>query len=137
VPIAERLGSVTGIDPCEVAARWGISDELAERLTAGADRLEFPLAIISGLRSVQEQLALGQRGRPTAPIDLSTHLACPATGADVMPQIAVTDIVKARLGTEMVFAGLRWGGGSPVTPVGQPGAGIPSDWNHFDLGPRR
>ena len=132
MPIAERIGSVTGVDPCELADRWGISPELADRLNDGADRLEFPVAIFSGLRTPAQQRALGREGRPTAPVDVSTHLSCPATGADVWPQVAVVNTVKARLGTEMSLAGLRWGGGSPVDPS----TGIPSDWRHFDLGPR-
>jgi len=90
------------------------------------------VSIISGERTVREQDALRRSGRPTADNDKSTHLDCPATGSDLMPQIAVTNVVKARLGAEMVLAGLRWGGGSPVDPE----TGIPADWNHFDLGPR-
>jgi len=132
MPIPERIGSVTGLDPCDVAMRWGISYELSERLSQGADRLEFPVAIISGLRTAAQQEALRRGGRPTAPPAVSTHLSCPASGADLMPQIAVTNVVKARLGTEMTLAGLRWGGGSSPDPD----TGIPSDWNHFDLGPR-
>jgi len=120
-------------DPCALAQRWGISDELAIRLLVAASRLEFPVSIISGLRTQREQEALRRARRPVADPDKSTHLSCPASGADVMPQIAVTNVVKARLGAEGVLAGLRWGGGSPVDPE----TGIPSDWNHFDLGPRR
>ena len=118
---------------CQMSEAWGISEDLAFRLIVGADRLEFRVNIISGLRSVAEQDALRRSGRPTADNDKSTHLACPATGADLRPVIAVTNVVKARLGAEMVHAGLRWGGGSPVDPE----TGIPQDWNHFDLGPRR
>lgn len=105
---------------------------LAGRLMMMASRLEFPISIISGFRSEAEQDALREAGRPTAPNDLSTHLSCPATGVDLRPQIAVTTLVKARLGTEGVFSSLRWGGGSSVDAE----TGIPSDWQHFDLGPR-
>lgn len=118
---------------CALAERWGLAELLAIRLGQMAGRLEFAISIISGLRTRAEQQALRESGRPTAPDDLSTHLSCPATGADVMPQIAVTTSVKGRIGTEAVFAGLRWGGGSKVDPT----TGIPRDWNHFDLGPRR
>jgi len=119
-------------DPCLLSRRWGILPKLAERMVALSSLLEFPIAIISGLRTPEQQEALRRSGRPTAADDKSTHLACPATGVDLMPQIAVTDVVKARLGAEGTRAGLRWGGGSPPDPD----TGIPSDWNHFDLGPR-
>jgi len=124
---------------CDVAARWGLDVEVVERLVRMSGALEFGVSIISGERSPAEQDALRRSGRPTADNDKSTHLACPATGVDVMPQIAVTTLVKARLGTEGVLAGLRWGGGSPVTRHTDAGGGtamLPSDWNHFDLGPR-
>jgi len=123
---------ITGRDGCAFADDWGLADDLAFRLELLATRLEFPISIISGLRTAAEQNDLREDGLPTAPNDLSTHLACPATGADLWPGIAVTDVVKARLGAEATLVGLRWGGGSPVNPD----TGIPSDWNHFDLGPR-
>jgi len=129
-----RPSIITGIpeDTCDLVERWGLSEALAFRLERLASLLEFPITIISGLRSAAQQNALRRDGRPAADNDRSTHLSCPATGADVMPTIAVTNIVKARLGAEGTRAGLRWGGGSPVDPR----TGIPSDWNHFDLGPR-
>ena len=117
---------------CVFARKWGVSQELAARIVHGASRLEFRVQIISGHRTPEEQVELGRRGRPTAPVDVSTHTSCPATGADLRPLTAVTNVVKARLGTEMHLAGLRWGGGSAIDPE----TGIPSDWNHFDLGPR-
>jgi len=120
------------MDVCGLAFDWGITNELASRLIEMSGLLEFPVSIMSGLRTSAQQDALRRSGRPTADNDKSTHLACPATGADVAPQIAVTDVVKARLGTEGTRAGMRWGGGSPPDPE----TGIPSDWNHFDLGPR-
>jgi len=119
-------------DPCELSKRWGIDEEVAHRLVRGADQLEFGISIISGLRTRAEQQALRDAGRPATADFLSTHLSCPATGVDLKPTIAVTNVVRARLGAEMTFAGLRWGGGSQVDP----NTGIPSDWNHFDLGPR-
>lgn len=120
-------------DVCGLVERWGIDDELARRLIAATWRLEFPVSIISGFRTTAMQDYLRRAGSPTAPNDRSTHLSCPATGADLLPQIAITNVVKARLGTEMHLAGLRWGGNSDKDPD----TGIPSDWNHFDLGPRR
>ena len=118
---------------CGIAIRWGISNDLAFRLIALAHALEFRISIVSGLRTPAEQAALRREGRPAAPDAVSTHLSCPATGADLRPTIAVTTTVKARLGAEATLVGLRWGGGSPNDPR----TGIPSDWNHFDLGPRR
>lgn len=120
-------------DWCILALIWGVSDKLASRVSKMAEGLEFGIRVISGLRSEREQNALRRSGRPAADNDKSTHLACPATGVDLMPNIAVTNVVKARMGAEGVFAGLRWGGGSPIDPE----TGIPQDWNHFDLGPRR
>jgi len=117
---------------CDFADRWGIAHELAFRLFRMARRLEFPVRMISGERTDAMQDELRRDGRPTAPNDLSTHLACPATGADVLPTIAAVRTVKARLGTEGTLAGMRWGGGGSVDE-----GGIPSDWPHFDLGPRR
>lgn len=113
-------------------ARWKISCELAERLIDMAGRLPFGVSIISGYREPEEQEALRQRGRPAAPDHLSTHRTCPATGADLQVDVAVVPAVKATFGRAAVEAGLRWGGGSPVDPE----TGIPSDWNHVDLGPR-
>lgn len=119
-------------DICFLSDRWGLDPALGARLVSLAIRLEFPIQIISGLRTPAQQDALRRSGRPTADNDKSTHLECPATGADLRPTIAVTNVVKARLGAEAVRLGMRWGGGSPIDPE----TGIPSDWNHFDLGPR-
>lgn len=119
------------MDACDLARKWIITPDLATRLLDMAGRLEFPVQIISGWRSkdVQEDLIRTGKG---APDEVSTHRSCPATGADLWPIIAVTDVVKARLGEAAFSAGLRWGGGSPPDPS----TGIPSDWNHVDLGPR-
>lgn len=118
---------------CGLSERWLISDELSRRLVQMAARAPFRIQIISGHRSAEKQRALAAEGRPTASVDRSTHTSCPSTGADVWPGIAVTRVVQAMLGEAAVIAGLRWGGGSPVDPE----TGIPSDWNHVDLGPRR
>ena len=131
MPIAKLLTGNTD-QACELVMYWGITTELAHRLERLAMRLEFPLSVISGYRSPAQQDDLRRQGRPTADNDKSTHLGCPATGVDVWPGVAVTRYVKARLGAEAGFSGLRWGGDSPVDPE----TGIPSDWNHLDLGPR-
>jgi len=120
-------------DWCGLARRWLLSPELARKLATMGARAPFPIQIISGHRSREKQIALKREGRPAADPDRSTHCSCPATGADVWPGIAVTRVVQAQLGEAGTIAGLRWGGGSPVDPS----TGIPSDWNHFDLGPRK
>jgi len=112
--------------------RWMISPELTARLIIMAERAPFPLSIFSGHRSAKKQLSLAAEGRPAAPVDVSTHTSCPATGADVTPNVAITRVVQAQFGEAAVLAGLRWGGGSPCDPE----TGIPSDWRHVDLGPR-
>lgn len=127
--IPERIRS----DWCGLSKRWLLDPTLAQRLVQMAARAPFPVQIISGYRSPEKQRALAAEGRPAAPVDRSTHTSCPATGADVWPGIAVTRVVQAQLGEAAVVAGLRWGGGSPVSPT----TGIPSDWNHVDMGPRR
>jgi len=118
---------------CQLAEKWKIEGELLERIFCMAGRLPFGLQIISGYRSPEHQLELKRSGRPAAHPDISTHCACPATGADLWPTIAVSRVVKATFGEAARVCGLRWGGGSPVDPDN----GIPSDWNHVDLGPRR
>lgn len=126
--LPERIGG----DWCDLSRRWLLHPELARRLVTMAAKAPFPIQIISGYRSPAKQQALRYEGRPAAPVDKSTHTSCPATGADVWPGVAVTRVVQAQLGEAGVIAGLRWGGGSPVDPS----TGIPSDWNHFDMGPR-
>lgn len=117
---------------CALGERWMISPDLAARLTVMADYLPYPLQIISGYRTKEQQEQLEREGRPTAPEGRSTHRSCPATGADLwLPTLTPVDTVKAAFGEAAFRAGLRWGGGSPVGP-----AGIPQDWNHVDLGPR-
>ena len=75
-----------GTDPkevCSLVRRWRISQELATRLWEMAGNIPFGLSIFSGFRTEEEQDLLRESGRPTAPNDLSTHLTCPATGADI------------------------------------------------------
>lgn len=122
-------------DFCQVAIRWRITSELALGLVRLAERFESStgnhLWIISGGRSVAKQLALIDAG-VGAPVELSTHLSCPSTGADVFPfGLHPTTNVRAFLGAAALQSGLRWGGGSS-----RDANGLPSDWNHFDLGPR-
>lgn len=129
--------------------QWLISCELAEKLVQLNREVEWMgLAIISGYRSVEEQIALGEEGRPAARPDRSTHTTCPATGADLWPLNVDPDSdgraipgrhipsgplpVKTEFGAAVRRVGLRWGGGSPEDMYG-----MPSDWNHVDLGPRR
>ena len=120
-------------DPCDLASWWGLSLELATRLVAFTVLAgDLGLSIISGYRTCDEQTALGAAGRPAAPCGLSTHVSCPATGADLLTLPFPVVSVKARFLAEGRLAGLRVGGGSPVDSLG-----IPSDWNHVDLGPRR
>jgi len=122
-------------DPCELSSRWIISLELAQRLVAMASTIPFGLTIYSGKRSESAQNALRAAGRPAADNDKSTHLSCPATGADVRFTTGAANLEpqsRALFGAAAVMAGLRWGGGSPVS-IDEP---IPSDWNHLDLGPR-
>lgn len=128
--------SLNGSSCQELVERWGIAPELAVRLMLMADtfriRTSSGLRIISGFRTAEEQRELEREGRPAAPDRLSTHRGCPATGADVSPELAVTPSVKVLLGEAAMLSGLRWGGGSP-----RDANGIPTDWNHVDLGPRR
>lgn len=122
-------------DVCQLVEVATISEELAARLLELAKIFydgRVGLSIISGYRSPEHQLALRAEGRPAADPDLSTHCSCPATGADLWPDVAPTGDVKGELGRAAYLARLRWGGGSPVDPQ----TGIPSDWNHVDLGPR-
>lgn len=118
-------------DPCQLAVRWGISLELARRLQQMAGDVPFSVSIISGARTAEAQDELGSLPAcNTGARPCSTHTTCPATGADVWPGVAVVPAVKAHLGRAAVYAGLRWGGGSPIDPE----SGIPADWNHLDLG---
>jgi len=87
--------------------------------------------ITSGLRTDQEQDDLRAQGRPTADNDRSTHLSCPATGADIRLGFLPTRVQIAIWGRTIVMNGLRWGGGGSVDE-----GGIPVDWQHADLGPR-
>lgn len=122
-------------DPCELAARWGVSQDLARRLFLSAEDFFFQTRarvwIISGYRTRAEQGDLRRRGRPTASDETSTHRTCPATGADVSIGVLPVRTQKHIWGRILFMNGLRWGGGSQIDENG-----IPSDWQHVDLGPR-
>lgn len=128
------LGETTPQLLCELADKWTVDVSVVRRISQAAQELPYGIQIISGYRTPQEQDALRREGRPAADNDRSTHLACPATGVDIWPiGVEPVSMVKAAIGAAMMRQGLRWGGGSAVDP----GTGIPSDWNHFDLGPRK
>ena len=121
---------------CEIEVEWRVLPELAEKiallLTRARSELGITVRIISGYRSVAKQMELKRQGRPAAPPDVSNHTTCPARAVDLSLGFAPTNVQKATLGRIATEIGLRWGGGSSVDPR----TGIPSDWNHFDLGPR-
>lgn len=127
--IPETLGPET--DPCDLARKWILSVELAEKLVCLTHHLPYSVQIISGWRSSEEQERLIREGKGALQ-DRSTHRSCPATGADLWPLVAVTSNVKGYLGAACTLCGLRWGGGSPTDRDG-----LPVDWNHVDLGPRK
>jgi hypothetical protein len=132
MPQREPLG---GADPCRLASRWLVRQDVLERTIRAAQQFEAETGrkvwIISGYRTPAEQRDLKRQGRPAAAVDLSNHTSCPATAVDVSLGFVPTNVLKATWGRIVVENGLRWGGGSPVDDVG-----IPSDWNHVDLGPR-
>lgn len=118
--------------------RWQVTPELATLLLVLSANweLRFPglgsLRIISGYRTAEEQDDLRASGRPAAPDEASTHRSCPATGADLDLPFTADPYAKLELGRLSQLVGLRWGGGSRLDSKG-----IPVDWNHVDLGPRR
>jgi len=133
VPLPEGISEETDI--CRLSSRWGISVQLALKLKRMARRIPMGLTIFSGARSPEHQDRLREAGRPAATNSTSTHLSCPATGADVRFTLGAANLElqsRAIFGAEAVSAGLRWGGGGRIDPT----TGIPIDWNHLDLGPR-
>ena len=149
MPLPETLDASK--DPCALSERWVISPGIGEGLILLGEAFKFDprlrtilrvsgttLKIISGFRTIQEQLRLAQEGRPAAPPSLSTHTSCPATGVDLRIEGHMNPFGNAQdleiwsiVGRMAEQFGMRWGGGSPIR------SGIPSDFNHFDLGPRR
>jgi len=134
-PLPERETLIEA-DPCALAARWGVEPGVLTRLVLSANdyfqETRGTVEIISGYRTAKQQVDLGRRGRPTAPDAVSTHRSCPATGVDVSLGILPVRVQKAIWGRIVTLNGLRWGGGGEVD-----GGGIPLDWQHVDLGPRR
>jgi len=119
---------------CSIQNTWQIAaatadafEEVRQQMLASTGKTAD---IISGFRTDAEQIALGRSGRPTAPVDLSTHTTCPATGIDIRLTGLVTDTDKRIFGRIAESFGFRWGGGSQFVDL------IPLDWNHLDLGPR-
>lgn len=131
----EREVLTDGTD-CELAARWGVSLDTIQRAQLAASDFFTETGrqvwIISGFRTVAEQNRLRRQGRPTADNDRSTHLSCPATGVDVSLGARPSNFLKATWGRLTLIHGLRWGGGGAVAE-----SGIPLDWQHVDIGPRR
>ena len=134
MPLREKVPTPGDRDAiCAFALRWTIDQELADRIIVMQTMFPHPLQIISGYRTREEQAELERQGRPAALDHLSTHRSCPATGADLWPLgVTIVPAVKAAFGDAAMRARLRWGGGSRPDE-----RGIPSDWNHVDLGPRR
>lgn len=120
-------------DPCSLVDKWQIDEEVAQNLVWMATILPFEMRVISGYRSREKQEDLIKEGRPAAPVGLSTHCSCPATGVDLALNVFAARQIKIEFGRVAQLAGFRWGGGSPADPI----TGIPSDWNHLDLGPRK
>lgn len=116
---------------CVWLAKWGLALALGIKLQRMQELFPTRLLIFSGFRTRDQQEELDREGRPAAPFDLSTHTTCPATGADVRPDIAWDTAVAGTFGSAAVSAGLRWGGGGPIDETG-----IPIDRSHLDLGPR-
>lgn len=116
---------------CAFADKWRIDVRLALGLHRMAQVFPHPLMMVSGFRTPAEQEALPDG----APVDVSTHTSCPATGADL--QVVGWNKQNAPLEIRLVFAGtaraagLRVGGGSKIDSDG-----VASDWNHVDLGRR-
>lgn len=124
------------VDQCELEQQWMIEPALAYRVARVMERWQREMGteirVISGFRTASEQESLRRRGRPAASVDRSNHTVCPARAVDLYIGPLPTNVQKLRLGVMVFDEGLRWGGGSPVNPD----TGIPSDWNHVDLGPR-
>lgn len=127
---------LTDRNHCDLARRWAVSVDTIQRVQmAAADffaETGRQVWIISGWRSAADQRRLSRQGRPTAPDDLSTHRSCPATGVDISLGLLPSGFLKVRWGHWTLVHGLRWGGGGAVDE-----AGIPLDWGHVDVGPRK
>lgn len=115
------------------ARKWGVSCELAAKIHVAADFFPWPVQMVSGYRTPEHQQSLPDG----APVAVSTHTSCPATGADLQvigfTKSDAPDQVRRAFGAIVQMVGMRWGGGSSTDPR----TGFPTDWNHVDLGPRR
>jgi len=123
-------------DPCVLAQIWRVDPGLMQKVFTASELFtnftRAPVWIVSGYRTALEQMDLGRAGRPTAPDERSTHRSCPATGLDISLGAFPSDDTRLFWGQMVEANGLRWGGGSQ-----RDARGIPSDWQHVDLGPRR
>jgi len=121
---------------CDLAARWGVDHQLIQRVQEAAVQFAAETGrdvwIISGHRTRGEQLQLQREGRPTAPDQLSTHRACPSQGIDISLGPLPVRAMKWTWGRIAILHGLRWGGGSRLDENG-----LPTDWQHVDMGPRQ
>lgn len=113
-----------------VADRWKISCALAWKLHKMASLMPWPVQLVSGYRTEEHEQTL--EGAPAPGV--STHTSCPATGADLQvigyTKDSAPDHVRRVFGAAAQQSGLRWGGGSSDR------MGVPSDWNHVDMGRR-
>jgi len=127
---------ILDVDHWCLAERWGVDLDAMRRVWLAArdftEETQRRVWIISGWRSAAEQARLSRQGRPTAADNRSTHRSCPATGVDISLGLLPSNFMKATWGRFTLVHGLRWGGGGEVFE-----SGIPKDWQHVDLGPRR
>jgi len=128
---------ITQADVCDLVETWGVTPDTMGRVWRAAQDYEQqtgrPVFIISGFRTRAEQRSLGRSGRPVAPDSQSTHRSCPATGVDITFGFGgASRFEKAIWGRITLVHGLRWGGGGKTDE-----GGIPLDWPHVDVGPRR
>ena len=130
-----ELSPMCGQELLAFLNRWQIREDLAHlALELGECYLRTvgsTLFIISGYRTFDEQARLILQGRPAADPSVSNHTVLPALAFDIASDPVPTKSQKQYLGQCARCIGLRWGGGSPFDEDG-----IPSDWAHFDLGPR-
>jgi len=127
---------ITARSDCDIAHSWGVALDTVRRVRLAAEDFHTETGrqvwIISGFRTEAEQRRLSSQGRPTAADELSTHRSCPATGMDINLGARPSNFLKATWGRFTLVRGLRWGGGGAVAE-----SGIPLDWQHVDVGPRR
>jgi len=124
------------VDACNLVLDWSLDPGFAEKIALVINRTEAeigrPVRVISGFRTREKQQELiNQPGVLAAPLDVSNHTLCPAHAVDVSLGAFPTRVQKALWGANLLFGGLRWGGGGPVDS-----GGIPIDWQHADDGPR-